>query len=44
MYSATYLHRGWPYGDDWSCKAFAALRYFNAFAAWMALGFVAFSR
>ena len=44
MYSATYLHRGWPYGDDWSCKGFAAFRYMNAYSAWMALGFVAFSR
>ena len=44
MYSLTYLHRGWPNGDDWSCKAFAAFRNMTAFSAWMALGFVAFSR
>ena len=35
---------GWPNGDDWTCKGFAAFRNMNAFAAWMALGFVAFSR
>ena len=35
---------GWPYGDDWTCKGFAAFRNMNAFAAWMALASVAFSR
>jgi len=33
----------WP-GPHYTCVAFAAFRMFNAFAAWMALGFVAFSR
>ena len=37
-----YIRRGWA--DDWTCAGFATLRYINAFAAWMALGFVAFSR
>ena len=45
MYSTTYLNRGWPSGgDSWTCKGFAAFRYMNAYSAWMALGFVAFSR
>ena len=38
-----YIQRGWP-ANHWSCFGFAAFRYVNAFAAWMALGFVAFSR
>ena len=38
-----YFSRSWPF--SWgSCVAFAAFRYFNAYAAWMSLGFVAFSR
>ena len=45
MYSTTYLHRGWPSGEDsWTCRGFAAFRYMTAYSAWMALGFVAFSR
>ena len=39
-----YLNMGWPNGDDWTCRGFAAFRNMNAFAAWMALGLVAFSR
>ena len=41
-YRPQYIRRGWA--DDWTCAGFATLRYINAFAAWMALGFVAFSR
>ena len=45
MYSTTYLHRGWPSGEhSWTCRGFAAFRYMTAYSAWMALGFVAFSR
>ena len=39
-----YLMRGWPRGDDWTCKGFAALRYLNAYAAFMSIGSVALSR
>ena len=33
----------WP-GPHYTCVAFAVFRMFNAYAAWMALGLVAFSR
>jgi len=42
MYSITYFRKGWD--DDWTCAGFGAWRNLNAFAAWMALGFVALSR
>ena len=35
---------GWPNGNDWTCKGFAALRYLNAYAAFMSIGTVAMSR
>ena len=35
---------GWPNGDDWTCKGFAALRYLNAYASFMSIGSVAMSR
>ena len=35
---------GWPSGDDWTCRGFAAVRYLNAYAAFMALGLIAFNR
>jgi len=43
LYSITYFTEGWM-EDNLSCFVNAAFRYFDAFAAWMALGFVALSR
>ena len=37
------LLRSWP-GSHMSCQAFAMFRYFNAFASWMSVAMVAFSR
>ena len=38
-----FLLRPWP-GSHLSCQAFAMFRYFNAFASWMSVAMVAFSR
>jgi len=44
VYAITYLD-GLPFDpNSWQCKAFAAFRNYNAFVAWMSLGFVAVSR
>ncbi len=43
MYALQYLLGWWPLGQA-GCVAFAAIRYINAFADWMSLGFIALSR
>jgi len=43
FYSIQYLYKFWPLGHE-MCVIWASIRYINAFAAWMAVGFVALSR
>lgn len=43
LYSIQYLMRAWPFGYDF-CYVSTAIRYFNAFADWMSLALIAFSR
>ncbi len=43
LYATTYLSHGWPLGQDF-CVIYASFRDANAYAEWMALAAVAFSR
>ena len=38
------MGHGWPSEDGWTCMGFAAFRYFNAYAVYMAVGLIAASR
>ena len=43
MYAYQYFSRCWPLSDA-ACVAFTTIRYINAFADWMSLGFIAVNR